>query len=362
MAPRVVRCRALPGTRVLGKLQDQPQLVVRDVSERTKAVWIGGGRDWFDKAPALRRLFRNALVHCIGYGLFNDSLDNTFLFIMDDIGASEHAYSLRWHYPTPGKEAIVKCLVEPLEKRRLVMVQYVSSGFANPATRMIDNPWTVPKFTDPFGNVQDYGATKVGLDEGIRRGVFEVHAHRAWTHMNWDLDSPPGPWWDAPIEGERAERGWYDETTDSRRDAPVPSNDMLFLYKTGRDAIQRQFGLAPLAVDIRIGRGLDHDNGRLAVIAGYGVDRWHYLGREHVIQFSIRQMTPLQFSCHDIDLVPKTDEEITGRAEFGLPPSTPTDPAAKTVSPPGVKDRHQQPPERLACHAGGGRRAQRRLA
>ena len=57
-----------------------------------------------------------------------------------------------------------------------------------------------------------------------------------------------------------------------------PSNDMLFLYKIGRDAIQRQFGLTPLARDSPPGEGLEHDNGRLAAIAGYGVDRWHYMG------------------------------------------------------------------------------------
>ncbi len=308
---RIVRCKAQPDTIVLGTIGKYPQLVVRDISDKTKAVWIGGGRNWFGRYPVIRQLFRKALVYTIGYGLFNDNFENAFIFIMDDMGASEHAYSLRWHYPTPCKEDIVKYLVEPLEKYGFVMVQNVTPGYANPVTRMVENPWTIDKFTDPFGNVQDYASTKEGLDEGLRRGVFEIQAHRVWTHMNWDLDSKPGPWWDAPIDGERAHSDWYQETYDDRRNRPVPSNDMLFLYKVGRDAVQRQFGVTPLAVTVRPGTSLEHDNGRLAAIAGYGVGRWHYIGTDYTIQFSIPRMCPEQFSCHDLDLVKKTNSEVT---------------------------------------------------
>jgi len=308
---RIVRCTVRPGTVVLGTIGGYPQVVVRDISDETKIVWIGGGHDWFGKIDAMRQLFRRALVYSIGYGLFNDNFENTLIFVMDDMGASEHAYSLRWHYPTPSKEDIVKYLVEPLANHGLMMVQNVTPGYANPLTRMVENPWTIEKFTDPFGNVQDYGSTKEGLDEGLRRGVFEIQAHRAWTHMNWDLDSPPGPWWDAPIEAEMAHGDWYQETYDARRDTHVPSNDMLFLYKVGRDAIERQFGVTPLAVTIRPGTSLEHDNGRLAVIAGYGVDRWHYVGTDYSILFSIEQMCPEHITCHDLDLVERTDSEIT---------------------------------------------------
>ncbi len=308
---RIVRCTARPATVVLGTIGEYPQVVVRDIGDETKTVWIGGGHDWFGTSDAMRQLFRRALVYSIGYGLFNDNFENALIFVMDDMGASEHAYSLRWHYPTPSKEDIVKFLVEPLAEHGLVMVQNVTPGYANPLTRMVENPWTIEKFTDPFGNVQDYRSTKEGLDEGLRRGVFEIQAHRAWTHMTWDLDSPPGPWWDAPIDGEMAHGDWYQETYDARRDTPVPSNDMLFLYKVGRDAVERQFGVTPLAVTMRPGTSLEHDNGRLAAIAGYGVDRWHYVGTDYSILFSISQMCPEHLTCHDLDLVERSDSEIT---------------------------------------------------
>lgn len=309
---RMVRGKVHPGTVVLGTTGEYPQLTVRDISDETKIVWIGGGRDWFGTCGVMRQLFRRALVYSIGYGLFNDNFDNALIFVMDDMGASEHAYSLRWHYPTPPKEDIIKYLVEPLAEHGLVMVQNVTPGYANPLTRMVENPWTIETFTDPFGNVQDYRSTKAGLDEGLRRGVFEIQAHRAWTHMNWDLDSAPGPWWDAPIETEMAHGDWYQETYDARRDQPVPANDMLFLYRVGRDAVERQFGVTPLAVTVRPGTSLAHDNGRLAAIVGYGVDKWHYVGADYSILFSIEQMCPEHVVCHDLDLVEKTDAEITG--------------------------------------------------
>jgi hypothetical protein len=127
------------------------------------------------------------------------------------------------------------------------------------------------------------------------------------------LDSPPGPWWDAPIEGERADGRWYQETYDSRRDTPVPSNDMLFIYKVGRSAVEKQFGVTPLAVTIRTGTSLYYDNGRLAAIAGFGLGsegpQLSYIGTDCIIQFSM--MFPERFVCHDLDLIKKIDSEIT---------------------------------------------------
>lgn len=94
---------------------------------------------------------------------------------------------------------------------------------------------------------------------------------------------------------------WYTETYDRRRGKPVPSNDMLFVYKAGRDAIERQFGVVPLSVHVRTGFDLNTDPCRLAAIAGYGLGRINfYLGYDKAIQFSM--MTPENFKCHDLDL------------------------------------------------------------
>jgi hypothetical protein len=311
-AINIVQCTASDSVRVLGTVGKIPQLVVRDISDETKVIWIGGGKDWFRRYPVMRGVFRKSLVYAIGYGVFNDNFENGFIFIMDDIGCSEHAWSLTWHYPTPSRETLIKYLIEPLEERGLMMVQNITPGYANPETKMIENPWSVKPFEDIFGNWQDYGSTKAGLEEGLRRGVFEIQPHRAWSHMNWDLDSPPGPWWGSPIDGEIAKTDWYNEVVDVRREAvPVPSNDLLFIYRTGIDAIRKAFGVVPLAAEVRPAAELREgthggdDNGRVAAIAGLGVSRECYVGIDRTIEFSM--MMPEQFTCHDLDLTAKTD-------------------------------------------------------
>ena len=131
--------------------------------------------------------------------------------------------------------------------------------------------------------------------------------------MNWDLDSPPGPWWGSPVDGELANTDWYNEVVDVRRGyALVPSNDLLFLYKTGKDAIIKAFGVVPLSTEVRRTDALKEgtpggrNNGRVAAIAGFGVSRKHYMGIDHTIEFSM--MMPAQFTCHDLDLTLKTND------------------------------------------------------
>ena len=162
------------------------------------------------------------------------------------------------------KRYLIKYLIEPLEKYGFMMVQNITPGFADPEKKMIVSSWDVPPFKDIFGNWQDYGSTKEGLDEGLRRGVFEIQPHRAWSHMNWDLESPPGPFWGKP-DGEMRITDWYNEVVDVRRDhAPVPSNDLLFIYKMGIDAIKKCFGVTALAAEVRPGAELTPGkNGRI---------------------------------------------------------------------------------------------------
>jgi hypothetical protein len=308
----IVNCSIKEDVKVLGTIGHTPQFTVRDVNDDTKVVWVGGGKDWFRKYPVMRGIFRKALVYSIGYGLFNDNFKNGLIFIMDDVGCSEHAWSLRWHYPTPHKDTLIKYLIEPLENYGFIMVQNITPGFANPDKQIIESPWTVKPFKDIFGNWQDYGSTKEGLDEGVKRGVFEIQPHRAWSHMNWDLDSPPGPWWGSDVDGELAVTDWYNEVVDVRRGhAPVPSNDLLFIYKMGIDAVRKSFGVVPLAAEVRPGAELldgtlgGYDNGRIAAIAGLGVSRECYVGFDHTIEFTM--MMPEQFTCHDLDLTAQTN-------------------------------------------------------
>ena len=311
VAINMVNCTLAENVTVLGKIGDTPQFVIRDIDNDTKAIWIGGGHDWFRKYPVMRKIFREALVYAMGYGVFNDNFENGFICIMDDVGCAEHTYSLTWHYPTPAKDTLIKYLIEPLEKYGFIMVQNITPGFANPEKKMIESSWTVPPFKDIFGNWQDFGSTKEGLDEGLKRGVFEIQLHRAWSHMNWDLESPPGPFWGSP-DGEMRKTDWYNEVVDVRRDhAAVPSNDLLFIYRMGIDAVKKSFGVVALAAEVRPGAELQegksggYDNGRIAAIAGLGVSRECYVGFDHTIEF--RMMMPDQFTFHDLDLTAQTE-------------------------------------------------------
>jgi len=308
----VIQSALKNGTKLLGSIGKYPQLVVKDVNDATKVIWIGGGKDWFRKYPVMRRIFRNALVYSIGYGIFNDNFENGLIFVMDDVGCSEHAWSMRWHCPTPDKETLIKYLIEPLEKYGKMMVQNVTPGYANPVTQMVEVPWTIKPFRDVFGNWQDYGSTKEGLDEGLKRGVFEIQTHRIWTHMNWDLDSPPGPWWTGAVDGEMAEGPWYTERADSRRGVPIPSNDLLFMYRTGIDAVKKAFGVTPLSAAassfrVTVEEG-DSERLRVAAIAGIGVssNTGEYISHERSIEFTM--MMPEVVVCHDLDLTVQTDD------------------------------------------------------
>jgi hypothetical protein len=110
-----------------------------------------------------------------------------------------------------------------------------------------------------------------------------------------------------------AETDWYNEIVDVRRGGvSVPSNDLLFLYKSGVDAIRKAFGVVALSAEVRTGAEVSpsrpggDDNGRVAALAGLGVSRECYVGFDRTIEFSM--MMPEQFTCHDLDLTERTGE------------------------------------------------------
>ncbi|MBE9571086.1 MAG: hypothetical protein IMF11_10690, partial [Proteobacteria bacterium] len=184
-----------------------PQITAKDISQDTKAVWIGGDYSiMFDWYPEMRRLLRRSITWCIGYSIYKTYPD-TVIMAMDDPGAAQNAYLEHWHYPTLSKTEIMERIIEPLKKHNAMMVVNVCPGFADVETKKIVPSWT-KKFVDPFGTLQDYPSTKEGIDEGFRLGVFEIQSH-GWTHMHPDLRYPSCPWWEADVEGEKAEVGWY---------------------------------------------------------------------------------------------------------------------------------------------------------
>ena len=136
-----------------------------------------------------------------------------------------------------------------------------------PSTRSF--PPGTSNFTDGFGTKQDYVSTKKGLDEGVALGVLEIESH-GWTHMQPDLDSPPGPWWGSPLMDERAEMGWYREFYDVRRNREIPAAEQKFHMQQSADWIKNEFGQLPLEFSTGgngISRSPDNNTWRIAAEA-----------------------------------------------------------------------------------------------
>jgi hypothetical protein len=151
--------------------------------------------------------------------------------------------------------------------------------------RRIVSPWQ-QQVTDEIDGrtLHDYVSAKRGLDAGMREGVFEIQCH-GYTHMLPDLDSPPGPFWDAAMDGA-ATLGWDVEFGDLLRGNDVPAITQRFLMERGIEYIRQDFGVVPLFV-INGGGGKSlsypHHSARLAAEMGFGLGNFNavwYLGKD----------------------------------------------------------------------------------
>src|SRR2546427_10234152 len=87
---------------------------------------------------------------------------------------------------------------------------------------------------------------KRGLDAGLAAGVFSIESH-GWTHMLPDLEAPPGPFWDAPMDGVGS-LDWYNEFGDALRKQEVPAVTQR-LHLSRSIAYRRDdFGVVPLGI------------------------------------------------------------------------------------------------------------------
>jgi len=297
---------------VLATQEKYAQITVRDITESTKAVWIGGEFNQYREYSKMRRILRRALAYCIGYLIYKD-LSNTAIIYMDDMGCAPTAYHKWWHFPTLSKKQIEEHLIKPLQEKGGILVLNVNPGFVDLNLRMIVPSWR-QRFIDPFGTYQDYVSTKEGIDEGLALGVFEIQSH-GWTHMQPDLDSPPGPWWDAPVDGEKAWEEWYEEFGDRRRGKEIPAITQRYHMKRSIEGIKLQFNVTPLELQFG-GYGWStsyyNHSWRIAASVGFGwCARGYYLGRDYVIKMAGTSLNslynvyiegPLEIGIHDLDI------------------------------------------------------------
>jgi hypothetical protein len=269
--------------RVLARQGDMAAITERELGQETRAIWIGGDVEKMFLLPAIRTVLRRAVTEAIGYALVKTWADHVIL-TMDDMGNAQNSWLASWHYPELTQEQIRKNLIEPLRLHHAILSLNLLPGFVDDTRRRIVPSWQ-QRFVDAFGTMQDYISTKRGVDEGVAAGVFEIESH-GWTHMQPDLDSAPGPWWGAQLDGERAQVGWYREFYDTRRNHEIPAATQKFHMLQSKDWITKQFGLEPLAFATggnAVSRSRANNTWRLAAEAGFGY-YGGYLGADLAIE------------------------------------------------------------------------------
>ena len=278
-----------PGATVLVSRGSVPFLTIRELEGGGRVVWLGAQRATVQmQKQGVRDLFKRSLVWAQGYALYAEYPRNVIL-LMDDMGTSEKTYLPYWSYRSLSEEEIRSGIIEPLKRRGAVMVQNVNTGFVDRKTGRVLNPWRQTRVADETvpGRSHDFASTKRGLDAGLREGVFEIQSH-GWTHMLPDLESPPGPWAGAPMDGAGS-LSWYNEFYDRIRSREIPAAVQRSHMERAIECIQEDFGVRPLFLNPGGGAfsaTYANHSGLIAARAGFGLARITgptYLGRDRVI-------------------------------------------------------------------------------
>jgi hypothetical protein len=282
------------GAQVLIDQAGHPVLTANQIAGDTSAIWLGvPDVALFRDSPYWREIFFRSLVWSLGY-LIQPNVDysRAIEIEMDDWGTADKGFLSYWHYLEPSEETLREHLIAPLEKHHAIVAANVITGYVDRKSRRIVSPWK-QRFTDPWGLHQDYSSTRKGLLDAVAAGVLQIESH-GWTHMDPDLESPPGPWWTADLKGEASADGWYSEFADHRRGEEIPAIVQLFHMKQGIDDIEKDFGERPL--ELRPGNGgwsksEFNNTGRQAARVGFGLfhaepDFYYYLDHRLVLDMT----------------------------------------------------------------------------
>lgn len=280
--------------KVLIDQNHHPVLTIDQTAPGSSAIWMG--------VPALsslrdsaywRQLFFRSLLLSLGYLVLpNIDYAHRLEIEIDDWGTADKGFLSYWRYLEPGEETLRQSLITPLQKRHAVVAANVNTGYVDRQSKRIVSPWT-RTFTDLYGLHQDYASTQRGLKAAVAAGVLEVESH-GWTHMQPDLESPPGPWWTADLAGEGSADGWYTEFADHRRGVESPAIVQLFHMKRSLEYLQEDFGQQ--ALELRPGgsgwsKSQFNNTGRIAAQAGFGLfhaepDFYYYLDHDQVLDMT----------------------------------------------------------------------------
>ncbi len=294
---------------VLIRRGPHPFLAAKSWQGGGRVVWLGPARTTAQiQNQVVRDLLKRSLIWAQGYALYAEYPQTVVLF-MDDMGTSDKTFLSYWSYLSPTEETIRKGLIEPLKKHKAVLAQNVNTGFVDRNSRRVLNPWKQDRVADALhpGRVHDFASTKRGLDAGLREGVFEIQS-QGWTHMLPDLESPPGPWWDAPMDGTGS-LPWWTEFGDPIRKKEIPAAVQKFHMQRSIEQIQEDFGVRPLFL-MRGGGGFSRSfpnhTARIAAEQGFGISELggdEYLGRDFVI--NLQPVLRRGGWAHDVAISPR---------------------------------------------------------
>jgi hypothetical protein len=270
---------------VVARRGTAPFVTVLERPGRGRVAWLGVNRSAAQMQNQLvRDLLKRTLVWAQGYAVYAE-YDRSLILFMDDWGTPDKTFLPYWHYKTPTEEEIRQGLIEPLRKHHAVMDMNVDTGYVDRKTRRIVSPWKQRVVDEIDGKtIHDFASTKRGLDAGLAAGVFFIQSH-GWTHMLPDLESPPGPFWDAPMDGVGS-LDWYNEFGDALRKQEVPAATQQFHMARSIAYIREDFGVTPQV--IRPGGGLyskspQNNTAMNAARMGLGLATWNwavYLGTD----------------------------------------------------------------------------------
>jgi hypothetical protein len=274
--------------KVIARRGAAPFATVLDAPGRGRVAWLGIERSGGQLQNQLARdLLKRTLVWAQGYAAYAE-YDRSAILFTDDWGTSDKTYLPYWHYRTPPEEEIRKGLIEPLRKHRAVMDLNVNTGFVDRKTRRVVRPWGQRVVDELDGKtLHDYASTKRGIDAGVEAGVFQIESH-GWTHMLPDLESAPGPFWDAPMDGAGS-LDWYNEFGDALRKAEIPAVTQRFHLRRAIECIREDFGVEPhvlRAAGSLTSKSTANNTALIAAGMGFGLAVWDapiYLAHDLVL-------------------------------------------------------------------------------
>jgi hypothetical protein len=282
------------GAKVLIDQDRHPVLTINQPEPKTSVIWMGvPALSLLRDAAYWRHLFFRSLLWSLGYLVLPD-VDYSHLveIEIDDWGTADKGFLSYWRYLESGEDTLRRYLIAPLERHHAVVAANVNTGYVDRKEKRITSPW-IHKFTDRYGLQQDYASTQRGLRAAVAAGVLEIESH-GWTHMQPDLESPPGPWWTADLAGEGSADGWYTEFADHRRGTEAPAIVQLFRMKRSLEELQEDFGQR--ALELRPGgsgwsKSQFNHTGSIAALAGFGLfhaepDFYYYLDKDLVLDMT----------------------------------------------------------------------------